>query len=456
MTMAIIMAAGEGTRMNSSRPKVMHEICGYPMIDYVIKAVSAISDYAPVVVVGHGYEEIQNHLGTNVQYAYQKKRLGTGHAVMTARNYLEGKAGYVVVLAGDTPLITANSLREMVEFAREGNYDAVAVSAILQDPSGYGRIVRDDMLNFERIVEHKDATEKERQIKEINASIYCFDIPSLLQGLDKLNNNNAQGEYYLTDVLGILKNSGKRVGVYRVEDSAEISGVNTRIELARADKAMRLRINCAHMENGVTIIDPENTYISPKVEIGKDTVIYPGNMLEGETTIGEGCILYPNSRIVDSKVGRYTQIQLSVILNSEIGEETTVGPFAYIRPGSIIGNRVRIGDFVEIKNSCIGDETKISHLTYVGDGIVGRDVNLGCGVIFVNYDGEKKSTTIVEDHAFVGCNTNLIAPVKVGYNAFVAAGSTVTEDVPEGALAIGRSRQINKEGWVEKRKKERR
>jgi len=456
MTMAIIMAAGEGTRMNSSRPKVMHEICGCPMIDYVVEAVSAISDCAPVVIVGYGYEEIQNHLGNGVQYAYQKERLGTGHAVMTAGNYLEGKAGYVVVLAGDTPLITANTLKGMIEFAQEGKYDAVAVSTILQDPSGYGRIVRDGLLNFERIVEHKDATEEERQIKEVNASIYCFDIPSLLQSLDELKNDNAQGEYYLTDVLAILKNSGKKVGVYKVEDSTEVSGVNTRIELARADKAMRLRINYAHMENGVTIIDPEHTYIGPKVEIGKDTVIYPGNVLEGKTAIGEGCILYPNSRIVDSKVGRYTQIQSSVILNSEIGEETTVGPFAYIRPGSVIGNRVRIGDFVEIKNSRIGDETKISHLTYVGDGIVGKDVNLGCGVIFVNYDGEKKSTTIVEDHAFVGCNTNLIAPVKVGYNAFVAAGTTVTEDVPEGALAIGRSRQINKEGWVEKRKKERR
>lgn len=442
--------------MKSSRPKVMHEICGYPMIDYVVKAVSEISDYAPVVIVGHGYEEVQNHLGQAVLYAYQKERLGTGHAVMTARDYLRGKEGFVVVLAGDTPLITSKTLKAMVEFAQKGKYDAVALSTVLEEPSGYGRIVRNDMGDFERIVEHKDATADELKIKEVNASIYCFNIQALLESLDKLDNNNAQGEYYLTDALGILKGLDKRVGVYEVEDSTEVIGVNTRIELARADKAMRLHINYVHMENGVTIIDPENTYVGPNVVIGRETIIYPGNVLEGETVIGEKCVLYPNSRIVNSKIGRETQIQCSVILNSEIGEQTTVGPFAYIRPGSIIGSRVRIGDFVEIKNSQIGDESKISHLTYVGDGIVGKDVNLGCGVIFVNYDGEKKSNTVVGDHAFIGCNTNLIAPVKVGDNAYVAAGSTVTEDVPEGALAIARSRQINKEGWVEKRKKGRR
>lgn len=419
MTMAIIMAA--------DRDVQLYGICGRPMIDYVVEAVSKVSNYHPVLVLSRGGEEIENYLGERVRYAYLEQNLGMIHAIISARPYLEDKKGFVLTLAGDMPLITGKMLEDMVQFAEEGGYHAVALSTKAGNPVGCEA-----------------------------SSICCFDILSLIEALDKLDADNAKANYYFTDLLTALENSGKRIGVYEAEDSGEFIRVTNKIDLARAEKAMRLRINYGHMEKGVTIIDPENTYIGFKVVVGSDTVIYPGNVLEGETIIGEGCILYPNSRIVDSKIGRGTQIQASVILNSQIGEDTTVGPFAYIRPGSIIGNRVRIGDFVEIKNSRIGDESKIAHLAYVGDGIVGKDVTLGCGVIFVNYDGIKKSTTIVEDHAFIGCNTNLVAPVKVGQNAFVAAGSTVTEDVPEGSLAIARSRQINKEGWVEKRKKERR
>jgi bifunctional UDP-N-acetylglucosamine pyrophosphorylase/glucosamine-1-phosphate N-acetyltransferase len=451
-TMAVIMAAGEGTRMKSAKPKVLHEVCGYPIIDYVVDAVREASGSSPVLIVGHGAQEIRNHLQERVRYVHQQERLGTGHAVMMAREYLEKASGYVLVLAGDTPLITGSTLKSMVKYCIDGRYNAVLLSAILEEATGYGRIIRNSEGDFEKIVEHKDATEAERQIKEINASMYCFEISCLLDALDKIRNDNVQGEYYLTDVLGILKEESMKVGVYTVEDAREVAGINTRIQLAQAMKVMRERTNNALMENGVTLVDPEHTYIAPGVVIGRDTVVYPGNVIEGSTVIGENCILLPNNRIVDSRIGNGVEAQASVILESKIGEKTTVGPYAYIRPGSDIGNRVRIGDFVEVKKSQIGDGSKVSHLTYVGDGSIGNNVNVGCGVVFVNYDGEKKHRTTVGNDAFIGCNVNLVAPVKVEDGAFIAAGSTITNEVPKGSLAIARTRQVNKEGWVEKRK----
>lgn len=451
---AIIMAAGDGTRMNSFLPKVMHKICGYPIIEYVVSSATGVSNCEPVVILGNGAEEVEEYLGPDMKYAYQHERLGTGHAVMMAKNYLENRTGYALVLAGDIPLIKSETLQGLVDYCQKGDYDAVALSAIFENADGYGRIVRNTSGDFERIVEHRDATDEERLIKEINASIYCFSIPSLLKGLSKLDNNNAQGEYYLTDVLGILKRQKKRIGVYSLYDSSQIMGINTRVQLAQVQKIMNRRINHGHLENGVTIIDPDNTYIGPYVKIERDVVIYPGNVLEGRTSIGEGSILYPNSRILDSNIGAKTQIQNSVILESQIGDQTTVGPFAYIRPGSVIGNKVRIGDFVEVKNAQIGEGSKVSHLTYVGNGEVGKNVNIGCGVVFVNYDGKKKHRTIVEDNAFIGCNTNLISPVTIKSNSYIAAGSTITDDVPNNALGIARARQINKENWVKKHEKE--
>jgi len=370
---------------------------------------------------------------------------------MVAHSILEKIDGYTVVVAGDIPLIRSSTLQKMVEYANEGGYDAVALSAILDDPTGYGRIIRNEAGDLERIVEHKDATEEQRRINEVNVSAYCFNIQLLLSSLNQLDNNNKQGEYYLTDVLHIMKEAGNKVGVFVAQDSDEVLGINTRVQLAEVEQKMRQRINRYHMENGVTLIDPNNTYIGPDVVIGSDTVVYPGNVLEGRTIIGEGCTLYPNNRIVNSVIGNQTQVQASVILESRIGDETTIGPYAYLRPGSNIGNRVRIGDFVEIKNSSIGDRSKVSHLSYVGDGTIGRDVNVGCGVVFVNYDGVKKHRAVVEDKAFIGCNVNLIAPVVVKEGAYIAAGSTITDEVPEYSLAIARARQVNKEGWVEKR-----
>ncbi|MFO7154401.1 MAG: bifunctional UDP-N-acetylglucosamine diphosphorylase/glucosamine-1-phosphate N-acetyltransferase GlmU [Caldicoprobacter oshimai] len=449
-TFSIVLAAGEGTRMKSKRPKVLHQVCGYPIIEYVVRAASEVSDDLPVVVVGHRAEEVKQYLGERVRYAYQAQQLGTGHAVMMAQPLLKEVEGYVVVLAGDAPLIRGCTLQRMVQHAVQGGYGAVVLSAVVDDPTGYGRIVRNDDGDLERIVEHRDATEEQRQIKEINSSIYCFDAQLLFSSLERLNNRNSQGEYYLTDVIEIMKCQGIKVGVLVAQDADEVLGINTRAQLAEVDRKMRLRINRSHMDRGVTIIDPEHTYIGPDVVIGFDTVVYPGNVLEGSTIIGEDCVLYPNNRIVNSVIGNGVQLQASVVLDSRIGDKTTVGPYAYLRPGSVIGNSVRIGDFVEIKNSTIGDGTKISHLTYVGDAEVGNDVNLGCGVVFVNYDGVKKHRTVVEDKAFIGCNVNLVAPVRVGQEAYIAAGSTITEDVPGKALAIARERQVNKEGWVER------
>lgn len=449
----VIMAAGEGTRMKSKLPKMLQKVCGKPVIDYVLDASRELTENQPIVIVGYQSEKLKEHLGDSVKYALQNERKGTGHAVMMAEPYLKEEDGYVVVLACDTPLITGDTLKNMVEYTVSGGYQVTALSAVVDDPSGYGRIIRSSQGEFECIVEHKDAKPHQLDVNEVNASMYCFQTSYLLDALKQLKNDNAQGEYYLTDALEILKNNGHRVGVYVLGDYRQMLGINTRVQLAEADKIMRERINEEHMLSGVTIIDPSSTYIQPGVKIGSDTVIYPGNVLEGDTVIGEGCTLYPNNRIVNSKICDNVELQASIIVDSTVGENTTVGPYAYLRPGSNIGSGVRIGDFVEIKNSKIGDGTKVSHLTYIGDADFGRNINVGCGTVCVNYDGKQKHRTTVGDNSFIGCNVNLIAPVEVEDHAYVAAGSTITEKVPSKALAIARARQVNKEGWVDKKKK---
>lgn len=450
----IIIAAGEGTRMKSDTPKVLHTLCGKTMIEYVLKAVEDISTYKPVVVVGHGADRVKEYIGSRVEYVLQKQQLGTGHAVMMAEDHISGINGYAIVIAGDTPLITADTIKKLYKHTVDNDYAATVLTSDAENPFGYGRIVRNADNNVEKIVEQKDADESELKIKEVNSSIYCFNIKYLIESLGKLNNNNAQHEYYLTDVISILINNGHKVGALTTGDFTEIMGVNTKVQLAEAAHIMRRRINDRLMLSGVTIIDPENTYIDDTVEIGKDTVIYPGNVLEGKTLIGSRCVLYPNNRIKDSEVCDNVNIQSSVIMSSFIDEQTTVGPFAYLRPGSKIGRHVRIGDFVEIKNSTIDDESKVSHLTYVGDGNIGKKCNIGCGVVFSNYDGKKKYRTNVGNNVFVGCNTNLVAPVEVKDGSYIAAGSTVTDTVPEDSLCIARSRQVIKEGWAAKRKSE--
>lgn len=446
----IILAAGEGKRMKSKLPKVLHKVCGKPMIDHIIEAMNGANVNDLIVVVGHKAEIVSKHLDNKVSTAFQEKQLGTGHAVMCCEDFLKDKEGTVIILAGDAPLITSETISRVFDYHVKNGYSATILTADAEDPTGLGRIIRNEQGDIERIVEHKDATEDERNIKEVNSANYCFDIQELLKALKRIDNDNAQGEYYLTDTIEIIKNSGKKVGAYKT-DFVEFMAVNSRVQLQEAGYAMNIRTMKRLMDEGVTIINPNNTYIDADAKIGIDTVIYPGTIIEGKCIIGEDCIIGPNSRIVKSEIGNGVEIQNSVVLESAVGDETHVGPFAYIRPESVIGKKVKIGDFVEIKKSSIGDGTKVSHLTYIGDAEVGEKCNFGCGTVFVNYDGSKKYKTKIGNHAFIGCNCNLIAPIEIGDNAYLAAGSTITDNVPDGSLAIARERQVNKDGWVDKR-----
>lgn len=446
---AVILAAGEGKRMRSSLPKVLHRAAGRPLAQWVMEAASAATGAQPVLVIGVGAEQIQEFFGDSAAYAVQEKQLGTGHAVMAAKEYLKGD-GYALVAAGDMPLLRAETLERVIDTARRGSLGVCVLSAVMPDPTGYGRIIRED--GALRIVEHRDATEAQRAVCEVNTSVYCFHIPALLKALGALGNQNDQGEYYLTDCVEYIAKNGLGAQAVVCADAGECMGVNDRAQLAAAARALRARINTALMEDGVTIIDPESTYIDAGVKVGRDAVIYPGVTLEGDTVVGEEAILYPGSRIENSFIGRGTKVQNSVILESRVGERSTIGPYAYLRPGTEVGNGCRVGDFVEVKNAQIRDGAKVSHLSYIGDGEVGEKSNIGCGVVFVNYDGKKKCRTVVGKNVFVGCNANLIAPVTVGDGAYIAAGSTVTDDVEGDALCIARSRQTVISGWAKKRR----
>ena len=447
----IILAAGEGKRMNSNTPKVLHKVCGKEMINHVIDTMRSADIEMVDVVIGRGAEKVKEATeDRKINYSVQEEQLGTGHAVMCAKEFLGCNKGTVAIFVGDGPLITARTVRELLDYHEKGEFKATILTSSMKEPAKYGRIIRNKIDEVEKIVEFKDCTLEEKSVKEINSGMYCFNIEELLNSLDKLNNNNAQREYYLTDVIGILKSEGFKVGAFDVPIE-EITAVNSKVELADAELIMRRRINIAHMENGVTLMDPGNTYIDSEVIIGKDTIIYPGNILQGKTIIKENCVLYQNNRISDSILQNGVTVQSSVVIESQIGEQTTVGPYAYIRPESNIGKHARIGDFVEIKKSTIGDNTKVSHLTYIGDAQVGSGCNFGCGTVVVNYDGKSKFKTIIGNNTFIGCNTNLVAPVKVNDNAYIAAGSTITNEVPKNALAIARARQVNIDNWVVKK-----
>lgn len=449
---AIILAAGQGTRIKSKLPKVLHKACGKEMVNHVIDTMRASGLEDVNVIIGKGAELVKEKTASrNVSYSLQEEQLGTGHAVKCAKEFLQGKKGVVAIFTGDAPLIEADTVSKLMETHINENNFATLLTSVIENPTGYGRIIRNND-EVEKIVEHKDCSSEELKVREINAGMYCFDIESLLLCLDKLSNNNAQGEYYITDVIEMLKNDNKKVGAM-ITDFEETIGVNSRAELAVVESILRKRINKKHLDNGVTIIDPNSTYIGLEVEIGMDTIIYPGTILEGKTVIGEDCVIYQNSRLSNAVLGNGVKVENSVILDSKVGDNTSVGPFAYIRPESSIGNNVKIGDFVEIKKSVIGNNTKVSHLTYIGDAEVGEKCNFGCGTVVVNYDGQKKHKTIIGDNAFIGCNTNLVSPVEVEQNSYIAAGSTITDKVTEGSLAIARARQTNIEGWVNRKRK---
>ncbi|MEC1592342.1 bifunctional UDP-N-acetylglucosamine diphosphorylase/glucosamine-1-phosphate N-acetyltransferase GlmU [Bacillus spizizenii] len=445
---AVVLAAGQGTRMKSKLYKVLHPVCGKPMVEHVVDEALKLSLSKLVTIVGHGAEEVKKQLGDKSEYALQAEQLGTAHAVKQAQPFLADEKGVTIVICGDTPLLTAETMEQMLKEHTQREAKATILTAVAEDPTGYGRIIRGENGAVQKIVEHKDASEEERLVTEINTGTYCFDNEALFRAIDLVSNDNAQGEYYLPDVIEILKNEGETVAAYQTDNFQETLGVNDRVALSQAEQFMKGRINKRHMQNGVTLIDPMNTYISPDAVIGSDTVIYPGTVIKGEVQIGEDTIIGPHTEIMNSSIGSRTVIKQSVVNHSKVGNDVNIGPFAHIRPDSVIGNEVKIGNFVEIKKTQFGDRSKASHLSYVGDAEVGTDVNLGCGSITVNYDGKNKYLTKIEDGAFIGCNSNLVAPVTVGEGAYVAAGSTVTEDVPGKALAIARARQVNKDDYV--------
>ena len=448
---AIILAAGQGTRMKSSLPKVLHKAAGKPLVQWVIDALQEAGVEEKIAVLGHGGDLVEEALRGQVKTAWQREQLGTGHAVMQAAPLLPASGKTVLVLCGDTPLLTADTLQKLLEQHAEEQNAVTILTAVTEEPFGYGRIVRTDGA-IQAIVEQKDATAEQQLIKEINTGTYCFDQQFLQENLAKLTTNNAQNEYYLTDLIGLAVEQGKKLGGYIMADFSESLGVNQRVQLAQAEQILRQRKCREVMLAGVTLIDPAQTYIDADVEIGRDTIIYPGTLISGKTVIGSGNIIGCNCRIVDSVLGDDNEIQQSVLTEAQVGNECKIGPFAYLRPGASLADKVKIGDFVEVKKAQVGEGSKIPHLSYVGDATVGAGVNIGCGTITCNYDGVNKYQTVIEDHAFIGSNTNLVAPVTVGEGATVGAGSTITRNVPSASLALTRPELKVKENWSKKKK----
>lgn len=448
----IILAAGKGTRMKSSLPKVLHKAGGKAMLAHVLDAAKEAGAGRSIVVVGFGGAAVEEALAGEAEFVTQAEQLGTGHAVLQTESLLRGEEGTVLVLCGDTPLLTGTLLKKFVEEHAAAGAKATVLTAVMPDATGYGRVIRAADGTVAKIVEHKDATKEELDVREINSGIYCFSAPDLFAALHEVGNDNAQGEYYLPDVLEILKQKGEKIFAVAADSYEETLGVNSRAQLAASEKILRRRKNEALMAEGVTLMDPETTYVDVDVVVGRDTVIYPGTWLEGRTVIGEGCEIGPNSRFQNVKIGAHVTAHFCYAHECEIADGVTLGPYVHIRPDTKLAAGVKIGNFVEVKNSMVGEGTKLPHLSYIGDSDIGAGVNMGCGTITVNYDGKKKFRTTVGDGAFVGCNSNLVAPVRVGDNAYVGAGSTITKDIPEGDLAIARAHQKNITGWADKRR----
>lgn len=446
----VVLAAGKGTRMKSKLYKVLHKVCGKTMVEHVVDAAQGVNPAEIVTIVGTGAGDVEKVLADKSKFAFQEKQLGTGDAVMTAREELGDKDGATLVVTGDTPLFTTDTFNELFKYHAEKGNAATVLTAKAPNPFGYGRIIRDDQGNVLRIVEQKDGKPEELKVKEINTGVFCFDNKKLFEALKHVNNDNAQGEYYLTDVLEILRNSGERVGAYKMPDFSESLGVNDRIALAQATKTMQRRINEQHMRDGVSFIDPDTAYIDADVKIGNDTVIEGNVVIKGNTEIGSDCYITSGSRIVDSKIGNNVTVTSSTVEEAEMDDNTDIGPNSHLRPKAIIRKGAHIGNFVEIKKAEIGENTKVGHLTYVGDATLGKDINIGCGTIFSNYDGVKKFHTNVGDHAFIGAGSTLIAPINVADHTFIAADTTVTKDVNKYDMAIGRGRQVNKPDYWHK------
>ncbi|HEY3314728.1 MAG TPA: bifunctional UDP-N-acetylglucosamine diphosphorylase/glucosamine-1-phosphate N-acetyltransferase GlmU [Bacillota bacterium] len=449
----VILAAGQGTRMKSNLPKVIHQLAGRPMIEYVVEAAAAAVGAKPLVVVGYQRELIEAALGDRADYVIQEEQLGTGHAVAQTASRLRGFDGTLMVLPGDTPLLTRETLADFIAAHQRSGAGVTLLTARVEDPAGYGRVIRSPEERLLAVVEDRDATPEERQINEINTAIYCFDSRALFAALPRLKDDNAQKEYYLPDVVRLIMADGRPGHVYAAADPDEVSGINHRRQLAEAEAVVRRRILDRLMTSGVTVTDPDKTYVDADVVVGRDATILPFTFISGRTEIGEGCVIGPSADIRDSRIGPGCVIQHSVIEKSQVGEKVTVGPYSHLRAGNVIGSEARIGNYAELKNSVVGRGTKISHHSYIGDTEIGGGVNIGAGVVVVNYDGEKKHRTVIGPEAFIGCNNNLVAPITIGRGAYTAAGSTLTNDVPGDALAIARSKeQVNIEGWAKKRR----
>jgi bifunctional UDP-N-acetylglucosamine pyrophosphorylase/glucosamine-1-phosphate N-acetyltransferase len=456
----IILAAGKGTRMKSEVVKVLHPILGLPMLSYPIAlSLNGIRAEKTIVVVGYQADRIKERFKDfEVQFVLQEEQLGTGHAALQAIPFLKTFTGTALILCGDVPLVNADTLRTFIGAFGESQSTLSVLTTVVENPFGYGRILRSPEGWVEKIVEENDASEKERSVREINTGIYCVKAPFLIEGLGEIGKDNAQGEYYLTDLVEIAKKKSLRCSAHIVSDPVEVMGINTRVDLAMANEVLRLAKLKDLMLSGVTMVDPKTTYVDQTVEVGKDTILHPNCHLQGRTKIGERCIIEPNSKVSDSIVGNEVTIRSnSVITESKIEEGASIGPFSHLRPLSEVKTKAKIGNFVEVKKSVIGRGSKANHLSYIGDSTVGEDVNIGAGTITCNYDGFEKRPTIIGDRVFVGSNVELVAPVKVGNGSTIGAGSTITKDVPGGALAISRTKQKNIKGWskkIEHRRKE--
>jgi bifunctional UDP-N-acetylglucosamine pyrophosphorylase/glucosamine-1-phosphate N-acetyltransferase len=450
----VILAAGKGTRMKSSRPKVLHGLAGRPIIDHVLRTAEALRGESTTVVIGHGADDVRAALaGRPLSFVVQSPQLGTGHALLQAEPVLAGKSGTVLLLYGDVPLLQANTLSRLLDHHRARKAAATILTTDLSEPYGYGRIVRDPHGRVARIVEERDASGDERKITEINSGIYAFDLAPLFGSLQQLATDNSQGEYYLTDLVAMYRQRGLAVDTLNLDSPGELRGVNSRADLSELSAIVRQRRNHEVMLAGVTLEDPASTFIDADVRIGADTVLGPGVMLQGATQVGERCQIQAGTRITDSRLGNdVVVLDHSVILGSRVGDGARIGPFAHVRPDSVIESDAHVGNFVELKKTTLGRRSKANHLAYLGDATIGEGVNIGAGTITCNYDGVAKHPTIIEDGVFIGSDSQLVAPVRIGSGAYVAAGSSITRDVPADALGIARAKQENKPGWAAARR----
>ncbi|MCC6445533.1 MAG: bifunctional UDP-N-acetylglucosamine diphosphorylase/glucosamine-1-phosphate N-acetyltransferase GlmU [Armatimonadetes bacterium] len=452
---ALVLAAGKGTRMKSKIPKALHPLGGKPLARHPIDICKRLVVERVLVVIGHGLEQVRAALGEDVEYVIQPELLGTGHAVLQAEAALSGFGGDVLILPGDAPLITQEILRDLIERHRDTGAAATVLTAEVDNPRSYGRILRGEGGGVAGIVETKDATPEQREIREVNSSVYCFKAPLLYDALSRVQPDNAQKEYYLTDAVALLVEGGLRVEAFVSPEPEVVEGVNNRVELAAMGAVLRQRKCQELMLSGVTVIDPGTAYIDSDVTVGPDTVIHPMTILEGDTAIGEDCEIGPYTRLIGVKVGNGTSVLASQARDSVIGGGVRIGPYAHLRPDCAVSDHAKIGDFVELKKAQVGERASIAHLAYMGDAVIGSHANIGAGAITCNYNGRAKHVTVIEDNAFIGSNAILVAPVRVGSGAYVAAGSVITEDVPADALGIARSRQTNKEEWARRRREER-